>query len=133
MKCSLRPKARGLISCLALFLSSGFLNANAADLAMKASPGRERIVECRSNSGAIIPIVQRQMEVPIRIITGETPDQTVIAFDSWRFADVPRYILYFEQARQCVQINSDQPPAATSRRAPPSSSVISFFAVSMFS
>jgi hypothetical protein len=96
-----------------LFVFFGSINVHASDLIAMRSAGREPNIECRTSSGTEIPIIDQRQRDPITIIPGETPGQSIIAYDSWQFAEVPRYILHFEQARKCIEISSPQMLADT--------------------
>jgi len=106
-----------------MLLCLGSVSTYAADRMIQSDYSRASNVECRSGSGAIIPIVDQRIEVPIKTMTSETSEEKIIVYDRRRFADVPRYILLFEQARQCAEISSHPEPVDTGRRAPPSSTM----------
>lgn len=113
MRPALSFKLTRLIRLFLLFLFVGSVSAHAADRIIQRSPGREQNIICSASGGAEVPIINQRQEVPIKIIPGESPDQHIIAYDSWQFADVPRFILHFEQARKCIEISSPQTLADT--------------------
>jgi len=83
---------------------------------------RTKLVECRGKSDQHIRISDKALEQAIQSEIQRDPktkrELINIYYDQWRFKKLPRYILNFELARECVIVTQNVKPASRASEIP---------------